>query len=59
VDPRVSLDAVAKGKKSHHGPRREFTPGFPARSLVCILTELSRLILADIYFKMSVSKFHI
>jgi len=40
---RATLDAVAKRKKSHHGPCRELNTGRPARNLVSILTELHLL----------------
>jgi len=41
VGPREGLDAVAKRKNPF--PCREKDPGHPARNLVSILTELSRL----------------
>jgi hypothetical protein len=44
VDLKACLDAVRKRKNSHHCPCREMNPqGRPARSLVAILAELSRL----------------
>jgi hypothetical protein len=46
VGLRASQAAVAK--KKIHFPCREWNPSHPARSLVTILTELSR-ILIDIY----------
>jgi hypothetical protein len=39
---------VAKRKMSYHCPRREFNSGRPARSLVTVLTELSRLLALNI-----------
>jgi hypothetical protein len=41
VDPRAGLDEVAK--KSLYHPCQESNPGRSVRSLVTILTELSRL----------------
>jgi hypothetical protein len=42
---RGGLDAVAKRKKSYHCTSRELNPGRPARSLVCLLTELTQLLI--------------
>jgi hypothetical protein len=41
VGPRAALDAV--GKRRNPSPFRESNPGRPVRSLVTILTELTRL----------------
>jgi len=43
VGPRSGLDAVAKGKKSHHFHCRELNPGRPAHSLVSVVTKLPRI----------------
>jgi hypothetical protein len=43
VGPRAGLEAVAKEEKSLLCPYGEWNPGRPARNLVTILTELSRL----------------
>jgi hypothetical protein len=45
VGPRAGLDAVAKRKTLY--PCRDSNPGRPVRSLVTILTELSRLLVTD------------
>jgi hypothetical protein len=42
VDPRASLEAVAKRKILSHC--RESNPGRPARSLITTLTEMFRLL---------------
>jgi hypothetical protein len=41
--PKAGLNAVTKRKNLYHCPYRELNPDRPARSLVCTLTELSRL----------------
>jgi len=43
VGPKAGLNAMVKKKESHHCPCQELNPGSLARSLVCILTQLSWL----------------
>jgi hypothetical protein len=41
MGPTDGLDAVAK--RCHHCPHRELNSGYPARSLVAILTKILQL----------------
>jgi hypothetical protein len=43
--PCAGLDIMAKRRKSNYCPCRELNPGRPARRLVSILTQVSRLLL--------------
>jgi hypothetical protein len=44
VGPRTGLDAVAKRRKSVHCACRELNHSRLVRSLVCVLTQLPRLV---------------
>jgi len=49
MGPRVCLNAVVKRTKFHLFHRRELSPDRLSRSLVSILTELSRLLLGVMF----------
>jgi hypothetical protein len=46
--PRRRSGRGGEGKKSRHCPCRELNPGHPARSLVCLLTELPGLTMIEL-----------